>query len=507
MKVLLLFLGPLLYLPALVAQDVIIKGRVTCIVQAPSSTKGAENVIVVPSFVPSQSTITATSPTGYFEFNTRTDLSLLQDKQVNVYLVSGCRDCRESVYRLFVSEDQDRQNKDDSKSYVTISRWKTQQVCLQLEMPPLVADSLLTVIVQQTEEDLSELGAATVASGTPALLNLLTSIASVGPYSAGGTFLASGLDPGKIPYGEFLSASALYHTGNMGFNFSPGRDFSEAAFWNPSALAFSPARGQVSLFTNIKNQVKLGGHYRLDDRISIGVGGIVVSQDEFRDATYIRSPGEPDDERVRIDSTHRKLREISAQISPSFKINKQLSAGVSLKSVWQDFDIPDLLELIPDRNGEFYDIKIKRQVFDLDLSLSYKPTKFLQLGLNAMNLLDSELYSDAFLPDNENPPVRGIRALGLGANYKWVRFNFGADVILGENGIYDAAFGVNYIPFNDVLISAGISALQKSHSLAIRLRNFRLAYVDDRQWLVNEQRKGRSGILNGRLYGGFAFTF
>ncbi len=66
------------------AQHLIIKGRIRCINQAPSSTRGAENIVVVPAFKPSLSSITGTQPPGYFEFNTGMPLAKLQDKQVSV---------------------------------------------------------------------------------------------------------------------------------------------------------------------------------------------------------------------------------------------------------------------------------------------------------------------------------------------------------------------------------------------------------------------------------------
>ena len=78
----------LLFFDSAFSQDLIIKGRVRCMNQSAHSTKGAENIIVVPTFKPSRSAITATSPSGYFEFNTGIPLKTLQDKQVNVYVVS-----------------------------------------------------------------------------------------------------------------------------------------------------------------------------------------------------------------------------------------------------------------------------------------------------------------------------------------------------------------------------------------------------------------------------------
>jgi hypothetical protein len=191
------FLLLLLY-EASYSQNLIIKGRVRCMNQSIHSTKGAENVIVVPTFVPSKSAITVTSPSGYFEFNTGTALSTLQDKQVNIYIVSKCASCKDIVKRVFVSEDQDRLNKDDSKSYVTIKKWMLEKNCNEVELPAFRADSLLTVIRKQPEEKLSELTNVTAVTGTPALLNLLTTLASAGAFVPGGTFQAKELLSGKI---------------------------------------------------------------------------------------------------------------------------------------------------------------------------------------------------------------------------------------------------------------------------------------------------------------------
>src|SRR5687768_14346714 len=119
----------LLLYEASYGQNLVIKGRVRCMNQTIHSTKGAENVIVVPTFVPSKSAITVTSPSGYFEFNTGTNLSTLQDKQVSIYIVSKCSNCKDIVKRVFVSEDQDRQNRDNSKSYVTIKKWMLEKNC------------------------------------------------------------------------------------------------------------------------------------------------------------------------------------------------------------------------------------------------------------------------------------------------------------------------------------------------------------------------------------------
>jgi len=102
--------------------------------------------------------------------------------------------------------------------------------------------------------------------------------------------------------------------------------------------------------------------------------------------------------------------------------------------------------------------------------------------------------------------MQNQRSLGLGLVYKWQRFNVGADLLLTEDEFYDAAIGVNYVPFNNALISAGFAVKQMSYSLAFRIKNFRIAYINDNDFLVNERRESKlSGFFNGQIYGGFIF--
>jgi len=124
-----------------------------------------------------------------------------------------------------------------------------------------------------------------------------------------------------------------------------------------------------------------------------------------------------------------------------------------------------------------------------------------------MNLAGSQLHSDAFVPGQKNIPFQNLRSVGIGLLYKWQRFNIGSDVLLTEDGFYDATVGVNYVPFNNALISAGVAVKQVSYSLAFKLKNFKIAYINDNSWMVNEKRKGKFALLNGGIYSGFVFDF
>lgn len=488
-------------------QPLIIKGNVRCLNQHLNSTKGAENVIVVPTFKPSRATVTASLPSGYFEFNTGLPLSRLQDKIVNIYAVSRCADCKEKVRRVFISEDQDRRNKNDDKSYVTIRDWQLNTKCQQAELPAFSADSILQIVQKQPEQNLDDISSATALVGAPAFLNFLSTLSPVlGVLPNAGTFRLKTLGPGKINYGRFLLASPLIHSANTGFNFSPSRDMSEAVFWNPSAIAYSKKPHNISLLTNIRNHVKFGGFYRINEKFSLAAGGIYTKQDERRKSVFVRFPINDPDDILNVDSTIMKLKEYAAFLSPVYKVNDQLSVGLTLKSIWQDFNIPNGLFVDINNNvGSFTDSSITKQYVDLDLSATYKLTRAFQVGVNLMNLAGTALYADAFVSGQSNIPIQKQRSLGLGLVYKWERFNVGADLLFTEDELYDASFGVNYVAFNNALLSAGIAVKQLSYSLAFRLKHFRIAYINDNNWLVNERRKGKSEILNGKIYGGFIF--
>lgn len=512
-KNILLFLLLLLLCAEAPGQNLIIKGRVRCLNQSAHSTKGAENIIVVPTFKPSRSAITATSPTGYFEFNTGIPLTTLQDKQVQIYIVSGCGQCKDIVKRVFISEDQDRQNKDDSKSYVTVRNWLVDKNCSQIELNALRADSALQVIQQQPEQKLSELKNTTAITGSPALLNLLTTLTTVlvPVPPATGLFQIINLEEGDINYGKFLFASALTHTLNAGFNFAPARDLAEAPFWNPAALAFSKSNNNISLLTNAKNNAKLGSYFKLSERFSLGACGIFTRQDEFRDAFGKKDPYDAVEIPKFIDSLFLKLKEYAVFVSPSYKVNNRLAFGLSFKSIWQDLVIPVSINIQRDADdnptNEITTRQIKKQHFDVDFSAAYKVSKSFQVGLNATNLAGTTLYADAFAPQQQVMAYQKQRALGIGGNYKWQRFNFGTDAIFTEAGFYDAAIGINFVPFNEGLLAASYAIEQSSYTIALRLKHFRLAYLHDNDFLVNEKRKGKASILNGRLYGGFTFDF
>ncbi|RYZ24667.1 MAG: hypothetical protein EOO10_20235, partial [Chitinophagaceae bacterium] len=407
------------------SQSLIIKGRIKCLNPSVTTTKGAENILVVPTFLPAKSTITATRPSGYFEFNTGMPLASLQDKQINIYTVSRCTNCKEIVRRVFISEDQDRQNKADAKSYVTVKDWTLNTTCKVAELSPFSADSLLRIIAKQQSQDLDKVSSSTALLGTPAFLNFLTNIVTVaGVIPGGGQFFLDKLGEGDIAYGQLLFSSPMIHTGNTGFNFSPSRDFSEAALWNASSMVFSRKANNISLFTNLKNNGKLSAFGMINEKLSVGIGAIYTKQDELRHGDFSDFNNNPNSS----DSLQMKLKEYAGFLSAGYKINKRFSIGITGKSIWQNFNVPYRIDVQPGQLATFRDTTNKRQAFDADLSFTYKFSPSFQAGLSAMNLLGIELYSDAF-PPGQKPTIQNQRSFGLGLCYKYMRWNIGTDVL------------------------------------------------------------------------------
>lgn len=488
---------------SLLAQEspLIIKGRVKCIQQSPGATKGAENIVVVPAFRPPKATLTASYPTGYFEFNTGVPLSKLKDKIITLYAVSRCADCREVAKRIFVSEDQDRRNRSDNKTYVTIKDWMLKTQCSKAELIPQQADSVLNVLSQQPGQDLDRMSAASALTGTPAFLNVLSSLTTVvGVGGAPGIrYGIQSLEKRKIHFGKLLHSMPFIASANMGFNFSPSRDMSEAVFWNPAAMIQHRKKGNLSVLTNSRNNVKAGGFYAISDKLSLGAGFMASLQDEYKKTNFAVDPFTKRDE----DSLSLQLREMSANVSAAYAFSQQLSFGFSAKLAWQTFNIPDSLFCDNQGFGTFSDSTIKRQFLDFDFSVSYKPLPNVQLGVNCMNGLNRALFADAFLPQQLAIPLQRQRSIGIGATYKYRRWNIGTDLLINKQGFYDMSIGLNVVPFNNMLLTGGYAVQQGNYSLSLRMKHFRIAFLHDNNYFFNESRVPKHKLLNGRIHGGF----
>ena len=94
-----------------------------------------------------------------------------------------------------------------------------------------------------------------------------------------------------------------------------------------------------------------------------------------------------------------------------------MSLGITIKSIWQQFNNPNLVALEqifitqPNTSYNFFrDDTIKKQHFDADVSFSYKINSFLQAGVSVMNVAGTKLYADPFVPD---APINPMLTSGL----------------------------------------------------------------------------------------------
>ncbi|MEI2696525.1 MAG: hypothetical protein V9E90_15760 [Saprospiraceae bacterium] len=489
-------------------QILVLKGKVKCILQMPNTTKGAENVVIVPNFIPSKSTITSSAPTGYFEINTNLPYSKLEDKTVTLYAVSKCKDCNLLARRIFITEDNDRQFKADQLSYCTIKDWVLDANCQNTEFKALKADSVLRVAIKQEMEDLDKVSNASALVGTPSFLNFISSLVSVAsPALPVGFYGADSIIGGNNTTGQFLLASPLYHSTNTGFNFNPYRELGEAVFWNPAALQSSRTRGLFSFVANLKNNYKTSVYYKLTPKFSFGLGFIYTKQDAFLTVLY-RFDNDPLDFTVK--DFKFSLKESALYLSPSWKLSDKISLGISIKSVWQKFNNPSRLfveQIDTIKTRAFTDKLVEVQNYDADLSAIYKINRQWSLGLNFMNLAGSQLYGDAFVQNQNDKPIQNQRAFGLGVHYKIKRIQLGSDLLMNGDGLYDASIGINYVPFNNALIAAGFAFKQTAFSLSFKMKYFRIGYINDNNFLAHDFRKSKIGLFNGTLYTGVSIGF
>ena len=494
---------------AINAQEVIIKGTLRCMNNGvATSTRGAVNIVIIPSFNPAASVATTTTPQGFFQISTGWDIKSLRGKDVTLYIITKCSSCK-TIQRVFISEDLDKRNTDPSKMYVTIKGWKVLENCSNTELPDILSEQLLDSAHRLPPQDISGKATGSPAMGPVSFINLFQKLVTGVAGANGGLFKVKDIPPGQIAYGEFLHSSPITNTDNTGFNFAPSRNLSEAVFWNAAAIADAGKPHNVSLLANFKNNIKLSGFQQITPQFYVGLGGIYTKQDDFRNVEFESVNSSSN---VTTQRHNEKLEEYAAFLAPVYKINNKMSVGASIKSIWQRFNSPNLMSVQQNNNtGTFYaffiDDTVKKQSFDVDLSFNYKIMSFLQAGVSVMNVAGTKLYADQFVPDSANQKYINQRAYGVGLCYKRGRLNVGVDALFTDKDFYDAAIGVNYIPFNNGLIAAGYAFQQQSFSVSFRLKHFKIAYIYDNDLMINNVKVAKSKIFDGKIYSGFVFDF
>lgn len=494
-------------------QEVVIKGTLRCMNNGvATSTKGATNIVIIPSFNPAAAVATTTDPQGFFQINTGWNARDLKDKEVTLYIITKCSSCKR-IQRVFISEDLDKRNTDPSKMYVTVKNWKVLENCQNMELPDILSEQLLDSAHQLPPEDISRKAPGSAALSPVSFINLFQKLAAIAVTPNVGLFKVTAIQPGPVQYGRFLHSSAMINTDNTGFNFAPSRNLSEAVFWNAAAIANTSKPDNISLLANFKNNIKLSGYHQVTKQFYVGLGAIYTRQDQISHLQVIGIGGPGIGLTIDGISHPGKLQEFAVFLAPVYKINNRLSVAITAKSLWQQFNNPNLVSLQQSSGGDnttynfFKDDSIRRQLFDVDLSASYKIASYLQAGVSVMNIAGSKLYAGEFVPDSSNQAYVNQRAYGLGLCYKKERWNIGVDLLLTDKEVYDASLGVNYVPFNNALMAAGYAFKHQSFSVSFRLRHFKIAYINDNGLVINQLKKPKSEIFNGKIYSGFVFDF
>ncbi len=491
------------------AQEVVIKGTLRCTNNGvTTSTRGAVNIIIIPSFNPAAAVATTTTPQGFFQIHTGWNAKDLRDKDITLYIITKCSSCKR-IQRVFISEDLDKRNTDPTKMYVTVKNWKILENCTQAELPDIMSEQLLDSAHHLPAQDISGKAPGSPAMSPVSFINVFQKLvtAAAGGGGPSGLYKATSIPTGKIKYGMFLHSSPITNTDNTGFNFSPSRNLSEAVFWNAAAIAFSGKPSNVSLLANFKNNIKLSGYTQIAKQFYLGLGGIYTKQDQSRDVLFANF----NDPTQIIAISHReKLEEFAVFLAPVYQVNNHIGVGVTIKSVWQQFNNPNILALEFDNGNPhnlFMDDTIKKQNFDVDLSFNYKINSFLQAGISVMSVAGTKLYANMFVPDSANQSYVNQRGYGVGLCYKRGRLNVGVDALFTDKKFYDASVGVNYVPFNNGLIAAGYAFKQESFSVSFRLKHFKIAYINDNSLVINDVKIAKSKIFDGKIYSGFVFDF
>jgi hypothetical protein len=494
------------------AQEVIIKGTLRCMNNGEAtSTRGAVNIIIIPSFNPKAAVATTTTPQGFFQVNTGWDAKNLQDKEVTLYIITKCSSCKR-VQRVFISEDLDKRNTDPAKMYVTVKGWKLLENCQNTELPDILSEQLLDSAHQLPPQDINGKAPGSPAMAPVSFINLFQKLVTAAATANTGLYKVTNVYPGKIKYGIFLHSSPMTNTDNTGFNFAPSRNLSEAVFWNAAAIALTGKPNNVSLLANFKNNIKLSGYQQITKQFFIGLGGIYTKQDQTRQMDII-GIGASNNGNIFTGVNHpEKLEEFAVFLAPVYKINNKASVSVTIKSIWQKFNNPKLvaMEQVGSDNTAynfFIDDSIKKQSIDADISFSYKLNSFLQAGVSVMNIGGTKLYADQFVPDSANQSYVNQRAYGVGLSYKYGRLNVGVDALFTDKDFYDASLGINYVPFNNGLIAAGYAFKQQSFSVSFRLKHFKIAYIYDNNLVINDVKVAKSTLFDGKIYSGFVFDF
>ncbi len=449
----------------LLSQNISFEGTVICEEMGLSDQKRpAKYVIVIPKARPDLSAIS--TDYGYYKLNL--PYKSILDQSVTFFYV-GKTDTIE-IQKLFISREDvwDRQIRCPTK-YLN-------QACERFENNYLEAESKLSLIQDKLYEtsnlDLYSSGAGG-AGNLLYVFSLLGFAAAAPPIDSTviDTLTTGSFDisPKKIIDGIFLKRGYSEFSQNVGFNFTPQRNMSEAVFWNASAIALA-SQHQISLSSDYNRFLKASSIVKINNDLTVGIGLFWQFQKEYRKA-FIESESVKD--KFRSD-------ELELIGSLAFKPWDNLSFGFSAKYLYQNVQSP--LGII--RTRDYSNDKIIKQDLsfilqnsslnkvDFDLSATVEPFPFLRFGMSLMNIFSTKFQTNDNLKQN-------LRALGIGATYQKKRVNIGGEINMTEDNNTIYQIGVNYIPLNHILINLGFSSYHDKVMVGFNYRNLFYTYNHD----------------------------
>jgi len=269
----------LLRAPIAHSQDVALEGTIICNERGLASQKRpARYVIVIPQIRPDRAEIT----TDYGYFRLLVPYREIADQSISLLYV-GKSDTIETQ-KIFIAREDiwDRQFK--------CATMFLAQPCERFEHDLLAADKKLTSIKQDIADrkTLDYLSAGTGAAGNLLYAMTLLNFAALASPDSTVTdtldFSAATVSPGRYVSGLLVQRAFSEFSQNIGFNFTPLRNFNEALFWNASALP-NATHNQVSFHADYHRYLRITALVKPTADWAVGFGAFWTFHQEQRTAT------------------------------------------------------------------------------------------------------------------------------------------------------------------------------------------------------------------------------
>lgn len=271
--------------------------------------------------------------------------------------------------------------------------------------------------------------------------------------------------------GKILSYSMHIYTSNMGFNYSAGRNTTEAVFWNPAAMSFSN-KSSFSFKSNFDDHYSVNLNLLLKNNVGLGIGYLGLLQNSNRDTLLSNMETVSDEYET---NEHALFYSMSYLLNDEY--HEKVALGATIKLISQDIDVvPEtaLLNEYDDGSTEigFNKNSTKNKFYDLDMSLVFDFSKRITMGLSVLDVLNKKLRT-------EDGTAINTRTLGLGATFKNKSIQYGIDVThSGEDGT-SYALGINKKVTNNFITNAGYDSLYSAKTIGFKYRILSYIYTEN----------------------------